>query len=401
MTTTPATPPASPPASPPAAPPATPPADAAPVGAAGFVRRNRIWFLVGIALVLALALSVWANSGDQEYPAPLDPQNPDPDGAQALAQVLEDEGVDLTIARSADALHDAAVGSGTTVLVTGTEQLAPSTIRRLRRDTAGADVVLVEPPPHVLDEVQEGLEPAYASDETAGDCDDDRFDDLTLTVDNAYGYDTADGCFDSFGGFVLAQGSTATTYFGAGQALTNDQVLRGDNAAVALRLLGEHDRLVWYVPTYDDAADDEAVSLWTFAPGWLEPSLWLAGLAGIALMWWRGRRLGKLASEPLPVVVRAVETTRSRGRMYRRADDRPYAAAALRAASRRRLAEHLRLGRGASEADIITAVARHVGRREEDVGALLAHHALVPTTDPGLVRLAQELTQLDREVRRG
>jgi len=382
---------------------AAPPADAAPAATprAGFVRRNRVWFLVGIALVLALALAVWASSGDQEYPAPLDPQNPDPDGAQALAQVLEDEGVDITIARSADDLHDASVDRETTVLVTGTDQLAPSTIRRLRRDTAGADVVLVEPPHHVLEEVQQGVEPAYSSDKTSGDCDERRFDDLTLTVDSGYGYDTAVGCFRSNGGFVLARGTTATTYFGAGQALTNDQVLRDDNAAVALRLLGEHDRLVWYVPTYDDAADDEAVSLWTFAPGWLEPSLWLAGFAGIALMWWRGRRLGKLASEPLPVVVRAVETTRSRGRMYRRANDRPYAAVALRAASRRRLAEHLRLGRGASEADIITAVARHVGRREEEVGALLAHHAPVPSSDPGLVQLAQELTQLDREVRRG
>ena len=45
--------------------------------------------------------------------------------------------------------------------------------------------------------------------------------------------------------------------FGAGEALTNDQVLRADNAAVALRLLGQDDDLVWYVPTYDDLAGDD------------------------------------------------------------------------------------------------------------------------------------------------
>ena len=199
---------------------------------------------------------------------------------------------------------------------------------------------------------------------------------------------------------MLANGA-GTTYFGAGEALTNDQVLRGDNAAVVLRLLGEHDKLVWYVPTYDDAAEDETVSLWSFAPDWLVPSLWLGSFSLIALILWRGRRLGRLASEPLPVVVRAVETTRSRGRMYRRADDRPYAVSAMRAAARRRLADHLRLGRGASESDVITAVALHVGRPEEQIGALLAHHAPVPGSDPGLVQLAQELMQLDREVRRG
>jgi hypothetical protein len=388
------------------APTAPPPTTAAPgsgdsTARIGFVRRNRIWLVVGAAFVLALVVSVWATQGDQRYSDPLDPQNPDPDGAQALAQVLGDEGVDVTIVRSADDLHDADVDDRTTVVVTGTDQLAPSTTSRLRRDTAGADVVLVEPPSYVVEELQDGVTTAYADDETTGDCGDERFDDLDLVVDTASSYDTADGCFPSDDGFVLASGSDATTYFGAGDALSNDQVLRGDNAAVALRLLGAGDRLVWYVPTYDDAAGEEAASVWTFAPDWVVPSLWLLAFTVIALMWWRGRRIGKLATEPLPVVVRAVETTRSRGRMYRRADDRPYAAAALRTAARRRLADHLRLGRGAAEDEVIGAVARHLGRREEEIGALLAVQAPVPSSDPGLVQLAQELTQLDREVRRG
>lgn len=371
--------------------------DAAPTG---FFRRNRIWFVVGIALALALVAALWAGQGDQRYPDPLDPQNPDPDGSKALAQVLEDEGVDVTIVRSADALHDARVGRRTTVLVTGTDQLAPSTTRRLRRDTRGAELVLVEPPRFVIEELADPVKQGYAADETTGDCGDPRFDDLTLVVDSAHAYDTSRGCFPSDGGFVLAREARAT-YFGAGQALTNDQVLRGDNAAVALRLLGRHDRLVWYLPRYDDATDGDAVSLWSFAPAWLGPSLWLVFFAVVGLALWRGRRLGRLASEPLPVVVRAVETTRSRGRMYRRADDRPYAAGALRAATRRRLAAHLRLGRRASEADVVTAVARHLDRPEEEIGALLAAHAPDPLTDQGLVQLAQQLTQLDREVLRG
>ncbi len=367
----------------------------------GFWRRNRVWFFVGVALVLALTVSVWASSSDLEFSAPLDPQNPDPDGAQALAQVLGDEGVAVTIARSADALHEAQVDGQTTVLVTGTDQLAPSTIRRLGTDTTGAEVVLVDPPPYVVATIDAGVEPSYASDKAVGDCGDDRFDDLTLSVDSATAYSTSHGCFRSDDGFVLAEGPGGTTFLGAGEALSNDQVLRGDNAAVALRLLGAHDRLVWYVPTFDDADDDEAVSLWTFAPDWVAPSLWVVSFALIAMVWWRGRRMGRLATEPLPVVVRAVETTRSRGRMYRRADDRPYAGGALRAAARRRLADHLRLGRGASEAEVIEAVARHLGRPEAEIGALLAHDAPVPGSDQGLVQLAQKLTQLDREVRRG
>src|SRR5690349_18040512 len=108
--------------------------------AGGFVRRNRGWLAVGIRLGAALAVPVWAGAGQQEYPASLEPQNPGPDGAQALAQVLEQQGVEVDIVRSADALDHAGVGAETTVLVTGTEQLAPSTIRRLRAAAPIADI---------------------------------------------------------------------------------------------------------------------------------------------------------------------------------------------------------------------------------------------------------------------
>ncbi|MEZ0578273.1 DUF4350 domain-containing protein [Nocardioides sp. MH1] len=383
-----------------AAPAAPPPAGPSPGRLRGALRRNRLWLAVAAALLVALGLSVWATSGDPKYSTPLDPQNPDPDGAQAIAQVLGDQGVEVDIVRSADALHDARVDATTTVLVTRTDQLAPSTLERLLSDTEDADVVLVAPSPPLLDALEDGVQSAFADDSTTGGCPDARFDDLRLAVDRAESYDTDTGCFPSGGGFVLATGTDGLSYFGAGEALSNDQVLRDDNAAIALRLLGAHDRLVWYIPSYDDATDGETVSLWSFAPRWLVPSLWLVLVTTVALIWWRGRRLGRLSVEPLPVVVRAVETTRSRGRMYRQADDRAYASASLRAAGRRRLAAQLRLGRGATEAEVIGAVARHLGRREEEVAPLLAHHAPAPTSDQDLVALAQALTELDREVRR-
>ena len=46
-------------------------------------------------------------------------------------------------------------------------------------------------------------------------------------------------------------------------------------------------------------------------------------------MLWRGRRLGPLVVEPLPVVVKAVESTQGRGRLYRRVRDRAHAAGIL------------------------------------------------------------------------
>ena len=57
------------------------------------------------------------------------------------------------------------------------------------------------------------------------------------------------------------------------------------------------------------------------------PGLWIAGATVVALLLWRVRRLGPLVTEPLPVIVKAIETARSRGRLYRKAGDRAHAAA--------------------------------------------------------------------------
>ena len=190
--------------------------------------------------------------------------------------------------------------------------------------------------------------------------------------------------------------------FGADQAFTNDQVLRADNAAVALRLLGQDRRLVWYVPSLADLAAGEGVTLTSLLPRWIFPGLWVAALALVAMVVWRGRRLGALAAEPLPVVVRAVETTRSLGRLYRRAGDRAHAAAALRRSARARCAERLRLGSHVDPASLVREVARRTGRPEAEVAHLLDPPAtdLGPPTDRDLITLANDLAELDREVRR-
>lgn len=364
-------------------------------------RRYRWPVVVVVCFVLAVGVALWTGGGDDEYGGDLDPRNTGPEGAQAVAKVLDREGVDVTIVRSADELADAEVDASTTVLVTGTESLASSTIRHLRRQAREANLVLADPPSYVIDEIDElDTRISGAVDDVAADCDDPLYDGLTLTVDTATAYER-EGCFPTDEGHLLVTGRSGTVYLGAAEALTNDQVLRGDNAAVALRLLGQDGRLVWYVPSLEDTVGGEAVSLSELLPRWIGPGLWMAALALLALVLWRYRRLGPLSTEPLPVVVRAVETARSRGRMYRKGGDRAHAAAALRTAARRRLAERLALGRQASEDAVIDAVAARLDRRREDVAVRLSDSGPVPDTDARLVHLAQELSQLIREVPRG
>ena len=320
-----------------------------------------------------------------------------------MARVLADRGVDVTVVRSADALAEAGTGTGDTVVVTSADRLGTSTSRRLLADTRGADLVVVAPGPGTtgsLGVVGAGPLAVEPGGPRRGRCDDPAYDGLRLEVDTAVAYAGPGGCFRGEGGALLAQPRTGLVLLGADRVLTNAEVLRADNAAAALRLLGGHDRLVWYVPDLADLAAGDGVSLATLLPRWLRPALWLLGVAAVALVLWRGRRLGPLATEPLPVVVRAIETTRSRGRLYRRAGDRGHAAEALRAAARTRVAERLRLGRDAEPDAVVRGVAHLLDRPVDELDALLGDGAPPPATDHDLITLAGRLAALDREVRR-
>src|SRR5690606_17037674 len=125
-------------------------------------------------------------------------------------------------------------------------------------------------------------------------------------------------------------------------------------------------------------------------------------VSALALVLWRGRRLGPLAVEPLPVTITAIETTRSRGRLYRKANDRGYAAEALRHAARTELAEYLLLGRHtAGDVDLLVRMLTgYTSATPDRLRDLLGRDGPVPASDPDLITLANDLAALSREVRR-
>ena len=358
------------------------------------MRRHRTTVVVVVGLLVAVAVVALTSRGATTGAA-LDPDNPSPDGAQAIARVLADQGVEVTVVRDAEAFERAEVDAATTVLVTSTELLGRSTIRRLLRHAEDARLVLAEPGPGTTRALGVRAAPTRVSldDPRPAGC--PAYDGLELVVDQGSEYPLDDACF---GGLLAA--TDRVVLLGAAEAISNGQVLRADNAAVALRLLGEHDRLVWYVPDLADLDADDGVSLATLLPEWLRPALWIGFLATLGLLLWRVRRLGPLATEPLPVVVKAIETTHSRGRLYRKAGDRAHAAGALRAAARQRAAERLALGPHADPATLVRDLARHTGRPVDEVERLLGPSAPAPTTDHDLIALASALAELDREVRR-
>jgi hypothetical protein len=377
-----------------------PPAPAPHASPRGRWRRHRVTAAIVLAFVAAVGIALWSGGGASTA-TPLDPANPGPDGARALAEVLGDEGVDVEVARSIADLEDVDPGDDLTVVVTSTQYLGRGVIDRMLGHVRDARVVLVEPGEGVLQALGYGFHSETAlvdDDRWDSDCDDLLLGGLTLEVDRALAYETS-GCFTDEGRSVLVERRNVTL-FGAGDALTNDQVARGDNAAVTLRLLGQSERLVWFVPSYDDLSAGDGVSAEALLPRWIRPGLWLGAIIALVVIAWRVRRLGPLATEPLPVVVKAIETTRSRGRLYRKAGDRAHAAAGLRSAARTRAAERLRLGAGHDEAALIRDVARHVGRPEAEMAAILGSHGPTPGSDRDLISLATDLATLEEEVRR-
>ncbi len=377
--------------------------------ATGWVRRHRGVSLIAVVVLATLVgLSILGvrsavRGGD------LDPDNPGATGAQAVARVLADHGVRVSVVRRAADLDRTPVDADTTVLVTSSESLGRSTARRLdvHTVTAGA-VVLAAPGPTVLRALRlpVHLDDAAGGDHTEARCDDPLLGGLTVDVGPTVGYRAREGagvvsCFRGPGArpasLVARVDRGVPTYAVAGTDLfTNEQVSRADNAAVALRLLGQHDRLVWYVPDPRDVAPGDAGSLRAQLPGGLLPALWLLGFTVLATMLWRGRRLGPLVVEPLPVVVKAVESTQGRGRLYRRVRDRGHAAEILRAATRRRLTTRLRLPGSTDHRHLVTAVVGATGRDPAHLHDLLLSRP-VPD-DTALTRLADDLAALEKEV---
>jgi hypothetical protein len=130
------------------------------------------------------------------------------------------------------------------------------------------------------------------------------------------------------------------------------------------------------------------------------PAVWatllLLVLAGLALALASGRRLGAPVAEPLPVRVRAAETVRGLGGLYRRARARDASLATVQAAARRRLAEHFGLPPDSTLDDVAEQVSGYTGRPVHEMRALLGGG--VEDNDADLAAAATVVQDLVRHI---
>lgn len=369
---------------------------------------REIWHAVrgpGLVLlgVLLAAVGVAALGGGSQAGL-LDPRAVDPAGSRAVAEVLRDQGVQVQLVTTNRGLREVARPDDT-VLVAFPDLLLPAQAQAVR-DT-GADLVVIgaqspelfAPGVEVRKEsAMEARQPVCALPvaERAGIADTGG---ISYDVASGVGDDWV-GCYAREGLPSLVQLRTAgrtVTLLASPQALTNDRFDELGNAALTLGLLGQNDRLLWYLPSLGDLSAGEQRSFYELVPDGFWWGLTQAVFAVLVLMFWRARRLGPVVPEPLPVIVRAAETVEGRARLYRRAGARDKAAAALRAGALRRMIPLMGLPRSAEPPAVVDGVAARTRRTAPDLAALL--YGAAPADDAALVRLAGDLDALEREMR--
>lgn len=367
--------------------------------------RRRLRALGGWAVVAALVLvgvfvAVQVSVQMPSQRGALDPESVGDSGAMALAQLLEDQGVDVSVHRSR-AEARAALDDGSTLVMANPFTLTDEGLTELMEP---ADrVVFLSTSTHLLSVLDIGENASPDSAPVSASCDVPEFADVgTIRPDRLFAPDDGvDGCFGSDDAAAVLvdddEGVERAVVEGA-RLFTNAYLAEDGNAALGLALLGQSERVVWYVPSYEDSDIEGEMpdTLGSLTPAWVTPAILLLMLAGIAAAFWRGQRFGPLVAETLPVMVRASETMQGRARLTAKAADSAHAAEAIRDGSMRRLAKKLGLDARSGADEIADAASDRLRIPRGTLQALLA--GALPVDDDGLIELARRLRELETAV---
>lgn len=364
---------------------------------------------VGVVVIVLLAPAAKSNT----Y---LDPAGTDIGGTKALVDILGERGFRVTSVYSpADALDATGTSQqgarrAVTLVITRPDLLTAAQRAQLGR--ADADLFLVEPGVTSLATFAPAITvanlnaPFGAPVDPACDIAGARLAGSANTGEITYhGPSYATGCYPVDGNSSVIRYlrvSRTITVLGSGLTLSNSWLAVEGNAALALNLLNAHRDIVWLTPEPKVAKPTPAANGSKHSrPSLIPGAAWLVVLQlFVALVLagaWRARRFGPLISEQLPIVVRASETVEGHARLYqsRRARDR--AAKALRDDMLSRIQPALGLAAGAPADAVTEGITSRSRRGRQEILAIV--YGPAPATDVDLVRLADDLDELEREVR--
>ncbi|GAA1157216.1 DUF4350 domain-containing protein [Nesterenkonia sandarakina] len=386
-------------------------------------QRWQFWLLLLVLGLLSVALVQSLSDEDMDR---FGLENTSLDGYAALAEVLDDQQVQIHPAPSAEITREL-LGEhpDAPLVVLSTGEVPDEAFLERLRDGRDREVALLSEGPELLSSLYPEGPVSYAGAHPGGGSGSALQAGTQCGVDAAVNASTVQapgalftgagtGCFPVSSGDAADAGEAAEDsaaagdpqmlvetdagiLFGAPAAFTNQNITDAGHAALALWLLGAEDDLIWYTPMGLDTLEDQQwASPMDFFPGWVLPLTWWLLLCVLVMMLVLGRRPGPVIGEPLPVQVPAAETAEGRGRMYQSANAVTASAQTLRSAHLIRLARLLRLGTAPHQASIISAAASAVHRDPAQLGGLINTE---PRSNADLVAYAQALAQLEDEVR--
>ncbi|MEV4707942.1 DUF4350 domain-containing protein [Actinoplanes sp. NPDC049316] len=420
--------------------------------------RFALPFAVVAALATTTGIAHALQQPDPTDAAFLSPTSDEGEGARLLADELTRRGITVDVRRSTeDVLAAVAANGAATVFVAAPELVHPAYLDRLVRLPEGVRVVLVAPRGGQLDAA--GLDvpvagPRWTASAPQPGCS-APFSAAGPAATLRWRYDAgaydAVQCFEDGVAEFQVGGLADVTLVGAVDPFRNDRAGEHANHAFAVSLLSRSERVLWLdlhererpprtEPTADPyerddpegsdggygdgdgsneggeprdpstaqpreggegrtGGDGTALSDSPLARAF-PPAVWatlaLLVAAAIALAMASARRLGAPVAEPLPVRVRAAETVRGLGGLYRRARARSTSLATVRSAAQARLAEHYDLPADTPVDELAERVAADTGQPVDDVRHVLA--GSVEDSDGELVRAATAVQALVRYV---
>lgn len=381
-------------------------------GQAARGRWSRYGWAIGLAITAVLTLTFLALTRAPTSSTPLSTNNAQPEGARAVAEVLRSQGVSV---KEVDALREAGstLGDDGTLVIAGYVFMSVEQFQSVMA-WEGPLVFLA---PHEWDLEYIDNRVAYASATSPATVDADCAvpaavaagaivvdgPRVSLTRESALAHTCFVGAGDA-GALVQIEreGKGPLTVIAAPSFMSNEKLALEGDAALALHLLGSRDRVAWYMAApYDQSllrgrSNEGDEGLTVAAPDWTNAALLACALTFLAAGMWRGRRMGALVTEPLPVIVPASEATRGRARLYRRGRASGHAAAALRAGAARRTAARLGLGPHATPEQLVSGIAAATGGDSASIYDLL--YGPPPRDESSMLDLVRRLDALESEV---
>lgn len=358
------------------------------------------WLLVAVLVLGGAFLALRVAAEGPGARGTLDPDSRADIGALALAEILRDRGVEVAVHRSRTEAR-AALDENSTLVLTNPYTLTDPAVEAL---IAPANrVVFLSTGTHLLDLLDIGATATGGPSTAVPGCDVPEFARVgSIRPDRFFtpgaGVDACFGDADAAAVLVDDRGDGRRVVVDGTRLFSNAHLAEDGNAALALALLGQTDRVVWYVPSFADTDIEGRTpdTLGSLTPPWVTPAILLLLIAGVAAAVWRGQRFGPLVAETLPVTVRASETMHGRARLTAKAGDAAHAADALRAGTRRRLARRLGLAAGVTPDEVADAAADRLRIPRGTLQALI--DGPPPVDDAELVELARRLDELESAV---